>query len=83
MAYERQAKARSQPQQHVDSAGALWIEANGKELYEKYGGEWVAADSSGLVAHDKSIDELMKKVSAAGKQAADVAVRFLFIRSHV
>jgi len=81
MAYDRQAtgKARPQPQQHVSSAGALWIAANGKELYEQYGNEWVAADSSGLVAHDKNIDELMKKIAAAGKQPSEVAARFLLI----
>lgn len=54
--------------------GSVWIDNNRARLPDN---EWVAADDSGLVANDPSIDRLIAKIRDKDLDPADVAIAFI------
>jgi hypothetical protein len=54
--------------------GSIWIDDNRASLPNN---EWVAADDSGLVAHDAPIDGLMAKIRDHHLDPANVAIAFI------
>jgi len=68
---QRQGKPLPGYQRHP---GSIWIDNNRAGLPDN---EWVAADDSGLVANDRSIDGLMAKIRDKHLELADVAIAFI------
>jgi hypothetical protein len=58
----------------VRHPGSQWIEEHWAELPEN---EWVAADASGKVAGDASIDNLMDTLKNLNIASKDVAIAFI------
>jgi hypothetical protein len=54
--------------------GSVWIDNNRGSLPDN---EWVAADASGLVASDPSIDNLMAKIRDKHLDPVEVAIAFI------
>lgn len=54
--------------------GSIWIDENRAVLPNN---TWVAADDSGLVAKETSIDGLLKAIEAGGKKPDQVAIAFI------
>jgi hypothetical protein len=54
--------------------GSVWIDNNEDSLPEN---EWVAANGSGLVANDPTIDGLMAKIRDKHLKPAEVAIAFI------
>lgn len=59
---------------HSRHPGSVWIDNNRATLPNN---QWVAADSSGLVADDPSIDGLMAKIRDKHLDPAHVAIAFI------
>ena len=58
--------------------GSIWIDDHLDSLQNN---QWVAANKTGLVAKDASIDGLMAKIQQKGLNPADVAVAFITTES--
>ena len=54
--------------------GSQWIDQNRSRLPNN---EWVAANGSGLVASDVSIDGLLNKIQAQDVDPADLTIAFI------
>lgn len=76
VAYQQQPKKIVVPASQDALCGSKWLEQNSVEIYTKYPDEWVAASTSGLVAHNPSLDEVLKEVETQGLRPEDVAVRY-------
>lgn len=71
----RPIKRRGQPvPNYTPHQGSLWIEGHRDTLPNN---NWVAADRSGLVAQNTTIDGLLEEVKAEGKKLSDVAIAFI------
>ena len=57
--------------------GSLWIEANWAVLELSYNNEWIAADAGGVVAHDASIDEVIRTIQSRGLKTEDVCFSYV------
>lgn len=64
-------------QQKVRSLGSQWVDAHWKELEHDHPNEWVAADDSGLIAHDPSYDVLLQKVAKRTGRTGEVTHAFI------
>ncbi len=60
-------------------AGYRWLEKNRVQVRTEYLHQWVAAGTSGLVAHNQFIDKVIEQVKQQGLQPADVAVYFIAV----
>lgn len=59
---------------YIPHPGSQWITDNRSTLPNN---EWVAADKSGLVATDPSLDNLMEKIKAKNINPEDIAISFI------
>jgi hypothetical protein len=58
----------------VRNPGSIWIEGHRATLPNN---QWVAADGTGLVAHDSSYDGLVVQVKTRGIDLALVAIAYI------
>jgi hypothetical protein len=54
--------------------GSIWIDLHRSTLSNN---EWIAANSSGLIATDPSIDSLMQKITQKHIDPANVAIAYI------
>ena len=53
------------------------LSSNQPRLIDDYPDQWVAVSDSTVVAHGKSLEEVLRKVDKKGFQRADIMVRFI------
>jgi len=61
-------------EKYIQHPGSRWIDEHMSTLPDH---EWVAADASGLIAHDASIHELNKKLKQANVPEGSAAIAYL------
>ncbi len=57
--------------------GLEWIKNNGASLRRLYNNQWVAADETGLIAHDLTSDGLHQKLRDRKIEPSSVAQAFI------
>ena len=53
------------------------LSSNQPRLINEYPDQWVAVSESTVVAHGKSLDDVLRKVDRKGVRRSDVIVRFI------